>query len=120
MLNLDAHFDLRREDRATSGTAFLQMAEAERAAGRDFTYAALGISEASNTGALFDTARELEVRWLTDLECLDGGTGAVQSFVEEIVEDLDVLYLTIDLDVLPAATAPGAVSYTHLTLPTKA
>src|SRR5690625_6253232 len=30
VLNLDAHFDLRREDRPTSGTPFWQMAEAER------------------------------------------------------------------------------------------
>ncbi|MBE9403749.1 formimidoylglutamase [Brachybacterium sp. p3-SID1565] len=117
VLNLDAHFDLRREDRATSGTPFLQMAEAERAAGRDLAYAVLGISEASNTGALFDTARELGVRWLTDLECLDGGTGAVQSFVEEVVADLDVLYLTIDLDVLPAAAAPGVSAPAGLGVP---
>src|SRR5699024_8294222 len=44
VLNLDAHFDLRSEPRPTSGTPFAQMAEAERAVGRDLRYAVLGIA----------------------------------------------------------------------------
>ena len=107
VLNLDAHFDLRREPRPTSGTPFAQMAEAERAAGRDLRYAVLGIAETSNTGALFARARELGVRWWTDEQCLAAGAEGVSRFVEEFVAELDVLYLTIDLDVLPAAVAPG-------------
>ena len=117
VLNLDAHFDLRREDRATSGTPFLQMAEAERAAGRELSYAVIGISEASNTASLFDTARQHGVRWLTDLDCLEGGTDAVRGFVTDFVQDLEVLYLTIDLDVLPAATAPGVSAPAGLGVP---
>jgi formiminoglutamase len=30
-----------------------------------------------------------------------------QDFVAEFLEDVDIVYLTIDLDVLPAAVAPG-------------
>ncbi|MBB5833090.1 formimidoylglutamase [Brachybacterium aquaticum] len=107
VLNLDAHFDLREEPRPTSGTPFAQMAEAERTAGRDLRYAVLGIAEPSNTGVLFDRARELGVTWWTDQQCLDAGADGIRGFVEEFAADLDVLYLTIDLDVLPAATAPG-------------
>lgn len=107
VLNLDAHFDLREEARPTSGTPFAQMAAAERAAGRDLRYAVLGIAEPSNTGALFARAEELGVRWRTDEQCLAAGTGGIARFVEEFAADLDVLYLTIDLDVLPAAVAPG-------------
>lgn len=104
VLNLDAHFDLRRAERASSGTPFLQMADAERAAGRELRYAVAGIAEASNTGTLFDRARELGVRVLLDVDCT---TEQVQRFVREFAANLDVLYLTIDLDVLPAANAPG-------------
>lgn len=107
VLNLDAHFDLRREERPTSGTPFLQMAEAERAAGRDLRYAVVGIAEPSNTKILFDTARELGVRWMTDVECAEAGAAGVTAFVEDFAAGLDVLYLTIDLDVLPGAVAPG-------------
>lgn len=117
VLNLDAHFDLRREERATSGTPFLQMAQAEAEAGRELAYAVLGISEPSNTQALFSTARERGVRWKTDLACIDGGTEAVREFVADFCRELDVLYLTIDLDVLPAATAPGVSAPAGLGVP---
>jgi formiminoglutamase len=104
VLNLDAHFDLRNEDRATSGTPFLQMARAEAAEGRELQYAALGISQPNNTRALFQRADELRVRYLLD-EYTTRETA--ESFVEDFLADLDAVYLTIDLDVLPAAAAPG-------------
>jgi formiminoglutamase len=107
VLNLDAHFDLREEPRPTSGTPFAQMAEAEQRAGRSLHYAVLGIAEPSNTGILFAKARELGVQWWTDEQCLAAGAEGITRFVEEFTAQLDVLYLTIDLDVLPAAVAPG-------------
>lgn len=107
VLNLDAHFDLREEPRPTSGTPFAQMAAAERTAGRDLRYAVLGIAEPSNTGALFAKAYELGVPWWTDEQCLAAGADGIREFVADFAADLDILYLTIDLDVLPAATAPG-------------
>ncbi|MGO1257642.1 MAG: formimidoylglutamase [Brachybacterium sp.] len=107
VLNLDAHFDLREEPRPTSGTPFAQMAAAEQAAGRELAYAVLGIAEPSNTGALFARAEQLGVQWWTDEQCLAAGAEGIARFVEGFAADLDVLYLTIDLDVLPAAVAPG-------------
>lgn len=104
ILNLDAHFDLRDEPAPSSGTPFLQMARAEAAAGRDFRYAVVGISEPNNTRALFDTARKLGVQYLLDEDC---GAERVREFVAGFLAGIDVLYLTIDLDVLPAAVAPG-------------
>ena len=104
ILNLDAHFDLRDEPIPSSGTPFLQMARAEADAGREFRYAVLGISEPNNTRILFDTADKLGVRYLLDEEC---DAGRARDFVAGFLADIDVLYLTIDLDVLPAAVAPG-------------
>lgn len=104
ILNLDAHFDLRDEPQPSSGTPFLQMAEAEAAAGREFRYAVVGISEPNNTRALFNTAERLGVRYLLDEDCT---AERVRAFVAEFLAGVDVLYLTIDLDVLPAAAAPG-------------
>ena len=104
VLNLDAHFDLRDEALPSSGTPFLQMARAEAAAGREFRYAVVGISEPNNTRALFGTAERLGVTYLLDEDC----TGErVQAFVGQFLDSVDVLYLTIDLDVLPASVAPG-------------
>src|SRR5690625_7090679 len=79
VLNLDAHFDLREEERPTSGTPFAQIAAAEREAGRALDYAVLGIAESSNTAVLFERARALGVRWMTDLERSEEHTSELQS-----------------------------------------
>ncbi|MEY9874878.1 formiminoglutamase [Streptacidiphilus sp. MAP12-33] len=107
VLNLDAHFDLRDEPVPSSGTPFLQMARDEQAAGRRLNYWVLGVSQPSNTTTLFRTADRLGVRYLTDTECGALDREQVDAFVEEFLASCDVVHLTIDLDVLPAASAPG-------------
>ncbi len=107
LLNIDAHFDLREETRATSGTGFSQIAVAEREAGREFHYAVVGISEAANTRILFQRAEELGVRVVLDTECSVTQLDRVDTFVADFCSGVDHLYLTIDLDALPAAIAPG-------------
>lgn len=107
VLNLDAHFDLRQADEPSSGTPFLQMARADREAGRTFDYTVLGISEPNNTGVLFRTADELGVEHLTDEQCQPRHLDAVLEVVDRLVERVDAIHLSIDLDVLPAAVAPG-------------
>ncbi|MEV7661649.1 formimidoylglutamase [Paenarthrobacter sp. NPDC089316] len=104
VLNLDAHFDLRDEPTPSSGTPFLQMAHAEAAAGRELRYAVVGISEPNNTQTLFDTAQRLGVKYLLDEDC---SAERVEVFVADFLVGIDVLYLTIDLDVMPASVAPG-------------
>ncbi len=104
VLNLDAHFDLRESTTPSSGTPFLQMAKAEEDAGRKLNYAVVGISEPNNTRTLFETARDLEVQYLLDEDC---SAERVAEFVSSFLAAVDLVYLSIDLDVLPAATAPG-------------
>lgn len=104
IVNFDAHFDLRRDTRATSGTPFLQIAQDCAARGWEFRYACLGVSRYANTEALFARARDLGV--LTQLdEALDAAhfMPSLQAFVA----DVDDVYLTVCLDVLPSAVAPG-------------
>ncbi|MFI7006261.1 formimidoylglutamase [Streptomyces sp. NPDC050145] len=107
VLNLDAHFDLRDDVRPGSGTPFLQMAQSEARHGRDLDYWVLGISQAANTQALFRTAQSLGVRYLPDTECGVLDASRVDAFVDAFLESCDLVHLTIDLDVLPAAVAPG-------------
>jgi len=104
ILNVDAHFDLREGPRATSGTPFLQAARAEEAVGREFRYAVVGISRANNTRALFGTAAALRVPFLDDAAC---DPASVTAFVGEWLGGVDRVHLTLDLDALPAAVAPG-------------
>lgn len=107
VLNLDAHFDLRSDETPSSGTPFRQMAEHERVRGAELTYSVLGISQPSNTAALFDTADALGVSYLMDDDCGPWNMRAVDTFVDDFASSCDLIHLTIDLDVLPAAVAPG-------------
>ena len=107
ILNFDAHLDLRRPEipgRGTSGTPFLQIAQSRAAAGRGFRYLCFGASEAANTAALFDRARELGVEIVLDV---DAGTATAQDRLQRFVADSSSIYLTFCLDVLPPAVAPG-------------
>ncbi len=106
VVNLDAHLDLRAGP-ASSGTPFRQIAEECARRGWTFRYLCLGVDEGSNTEALFDTARRLGAGWRRDRAMtparLDETTAELGAFLATV----DRVHLTIDLDVLPAAVAPG-------------
>ncbi|MCW4459945.1 formimidoylglutamase [Microbacterium sp. MPKO10] len=107
VVNIDAHFDLRAAQRATSGTGFLQMLQAEKQAGRELAYTVLGIAQTSNTRALFDTADKWGVTYRTDLECTEAHASGIRNHLESFLADVDDVYLTLDLDALPGWIAPG-------------
>ncbi|MBV1775002.1 formimidoylglutamase [Burkholderiaceae bacterium DAT-1] len=107
IINFDAHFDLRGSILPSSGTPFRQIAEATQADGNPFHYLVFGIAETGNTEALFHRARELGVEWHLDNECTRDRLSDLQSAVEQFASKVDWLYLTVCLDVLPGAWAPG-------------
>ena len=107
IVNIDAHFDLRKQDQASSGTPFLQAIEHARALGLPLDYLVYGISAAANTRVLFDTANLLDVHYVRDdqLGLLELPQRITQ--LREKLADVDLIYLTIDIDGLPHAMAPG-------------
>lgn len=107
VLNLDAHFDLRAADRATSGTPFRQIAEDEQRAGRRLDYLVLGIARSANTSDLFETAERIGAEYRLDVDCMDADRAAITDQVASFLDRVDVVHLTVDLDCLPAAVAPG-------------
>lgn len=107
IINLDAHFDLRAGERASSGTPFRQIAEACEANGTDFNYLVYGISESANTEALFHRARSLGVQWRGDEDCHRDNLENLLDTLTFFADQVDWLYLTVCLDVLPAGVAPG-------------
>ena len=107
IINFDAHFDLREADQASSGTPFKQIAQWCDQAGIGFHYFCYGISRLGNTPALFARAQELGVQFRLDSEI---ALGNLADFGQELQQQLAAathVYLTIDLDVLPAEKAPG-------------
>lgn len=107
VLNLDAHFDLRSSRPPNSGTPFDQIAIATREAGRTFRYACLGISRLGNTAALFECASELDVTVIEDTGMQERHLDRVLNVVSGVLDKADHVYLSIDLDVLPAAVMPA-------------
>ena len=108
IINFDAHFDLRmKQEQASSGTPFFQIAEQCAAQGTPFHYACLGVAETANTAALFARAEALGVWHVLDEAMTPTELPALLGGLDAFIARCDHLYLTIDLDVLPAAVMPG-------------
>ena len=83
------------------------MAEECRQRQTPFRYFCLGISEVANSASLFQRAGALEAEWLLDEHLTPWNLGAAEICLRDFLAKCDALYLSIDLDVLPAAVAPG-------------
>jgi len=104
IINLDAHFDLRKPMESTnSGTPFYQLAQAQP---DNFHYLAVGIQKYGNTQRLFTTAKELGATYILrdDLQSdLQSSLDQIRAFINK----LDHIYLTIDLDGIDSSICPG-------------
>ena len=110
IVNFDAHLDLRTPEvhgRGTSGTPFLQIAEARAAGGQPFRYLCIGVNPAANTRALFDRADSLGVEIVLDTDIVGSRLESVHERIGRFIDGCSAVYLTFCLDVLPAAVAPG-------------
>ncbi|MBR5495106.1 MAG: formimidoylglutamase, partial [Psychrobacter sp.] len=107
IINFDAHLDIRQSDVATSGTPFRQIAEHLDAHGQPFHYCCIGVSRFSNTAALFDRAEQLDVHIISDEDCHYQPWQILADQVINFINQVDVVYLTIDMDCLPANVVPG-------------
>lgn len=108
IINFDAHFDLRDPSEGpSSGTPFAQIANVCEENSWPFRYACLGISQAANTPALFHRAEALGVLFRQDQDLRPDTLSAVRQDLDSFMADCDHVYLTLCLDVFPAATVPG-------------
>ena len=108
IINFDAHFDLRSyEKQASSGTPFLQIADELKAAGKEFRYLCLGIQQYGNTQKLFNTAASYGADYVLAPAMQVYNFQALREQLQQFISSVDVLYVSIDLDVFAAAYAPG-------------
>jgi formiminoglutamase len=117
IVNFDAHFDLRQKRPANSGTPFDQIALDCAARGVPFNYACFGISDLGNTASLFAHAQRLGVHYVLDVDVQETQLPQRLTELQNLLDAADDVYLTIDLDVLPAATAPGVSAPAALGVP---
>ncbi|MFM0043913.1 formimidoylglutamase [Paraburkholderia sediminicola] len=117
IINFDAHFDLRQKRPANSGTPFDQIASDCAERGVPFNYACFGISDLGNTASLFTHAERLGVHYVLDIDMQEPQLPQRLDDLQQLLDAADDVYLTIDLDVLPAATAPGVSAPAALGVP---
>lgn len=103
IINIDAHFDTRKESGSTSGTSFRQILEQDE----NTDYLVLGIQQGGNTQALFDYAKERDIGFVYSDELLHQISPPIKDKIERFVHDHDVIMFTICMDVIDSAFAPG-------------
>lgn len=110
IINFDAHFDMRPllpNNHGTSGTAFLQIAQAHESAEQRFDYNVVGVQHASNIRQLFDMARHYDTKIILADELHQGQQQKCVDFIDRIADQNDMIYMSLCLDVFSAAFAPG-------------
>lgn len=114
IINFDAHFDMRpllQNNKGSSGTPFLQIAEAHKTANRRFDYNCIGIQHAGNIRQLFETARNYNAQFILADDLHQSYHQSYMDkcikFVDRIINQNQIIYLSLCLDVFAAAYAPG-------------
>ena len=107
IINIDAHFDLRLPNPDTnSGTGFYEMAKWSKENGREFKYLCLGVQKIGNTMAIFSRADEFKANYVNADEIHEDAKNW-QKAVDSFVAKCDIIYLSLDMDALDVAYAPG-------------
>ncbi|MFT4693420.1 MAG: formiminoglutamase [Francisella sp.] len=108
VLNFDAHFDLRPlvdGKLGSSGTPFFQCNEMLKQNNEKFDYYCAGIQPFSNTKSLFKYADDngVKYRFAEDINNTPNDT----SFIQNIIDNHEKIYVTVCLDVFKSSIAPG-------------
>ncbi|ACU08720.1 Formiminoglutamase [Flavobacteriaceae bacterium 3519-10] len=111
IINIDAHFDNREVNSQTgpsSGTGFSQIAQQE-----ELHSLHIGIQKNSNTLKLFDMAHQFGMKYILADELFFENLPALYQKTDDFIAEVDILYLTVCMDVFNASVAPGvsATSY---------
>lgn len=107
LLNFDAHLDLRdySESGSTSGTPFLQILDEASFAKRNVPYLVIGLQPQSTPPVLFETARRTKTGFVKAEEMYQSPKW--HATLEHFMDSCDWIYVSLDLDVIQAASAPG-------------
>jgi formiminoglutamase len=106
IVNLDAHFDLRPlvDGKGHSGSPFYQLASNFPS---QFNYLALGIQRAANPKSLFQAAEKLNTKFLVMEDFRLQRWEYIEEQISWFLDQVDALYLSVDLDGFSSAFAPG-------------
>lgn len=118
IINIDAHFDNRQPEKgvgASSGTGFWQIAQEG-----EINSLHIGIQRNSNTLKLFDTAHQYGMKYILADELFFENLPSIYQRIDELMESVDYVYLTICMDVFNASIAPGVSASAYNGIPADA
>jgi formiminoglutamase len=110
IINFDSHFDMQPvapTHRGSATTTFYQVAMDHQAKQRSFNYNCVGIQYASNIAQSFEFAKSQGVRVIFAEELHQGMSEKCVDFIDRVVDESDIVYISISLDVFSPAFAPG-------------
>lgn len=110
ILNFDAHFGLvplYPSNKGSASTTFYQIAEAHHASQRHFDYNCLGIQHAGNIRQQFEIAKKLHTKIILADEVHQGLLEKCFDFIDRIIDENDIIYSSLSMDVFSPAYAPG-------------
>ncbi len=110
IINFDAHFDLhpmQPSHRASATTAFYQIAEAHEIGKRHLDYNCIGIQHAGNIRQSFEIAKQFKVKMILADDLHQGLREKCFDFVDRVIDENEIIYLSLSLDVFSPAFAPG-------------
>lgn len=118
IINFDAHFDLNplSSQHGSASTAFYQIAEDHKKDKRHFDYNCIGIQHAANIRQSFETAKKYKTHLILADDMHQGLQEKCFDFVDRVVDENDIIYMSLSLDVFSAAFAPGVSSIQPLGL----
>ncbi|HTM64241.1 MAG TPA: formimidoylglutamase [Gammaproteobacteria bacterium] len=113
IISFDAHFNLHSMEpshRAGATTVFYQIAKAHETQNRHFDYNCIGIQHAGNVRKSFDKAKNFHTKILYADELHQGQREKSFDFVDRVIDENDMVYVSLSLDVFSPAHAPGVSS----------
>lgn len=119
IVNFDAHFDmhtLHPSYRNSASTTFFQIAELHKTDKRHFDYNCIGIQHAGDIRQSFDIAKKYHVKHILADELHQGLQEKCFDFVDRVIDENDIIYMSLSLDVFSPAFAPGVSSIQPLGL----
>ena len=119
IVNFDAHLNLHALEpthRASSTTVFYQIAKAHEAQNRHLDYNCIGIQHAGNVRKMFDKAKNFNAKILFADELHQGQREKSFDFIDRVIDENDMIYISLSLDVFSPAYAPGVSSIQPLGL----
>jgi len=107
IINFSSFLGMNQLDKITSLNPFSQIAEYCVQHDREFNYLCLGVNKQYNTQSVFNYAQQHQAQYIFDTKMSWLHIEQLEAKIKSFIHDIDALYISFDLSVLPAYVAPG-------------